>query len=177
MAIQFAVCLSSCLVLCLLAFPYRSLANGDALKEKTLAMIKPDGVEGDYIDVIKKTILASGFNITLEIQLQLNEHTVKSFYAEHASKSFFSDLVQYMTSGPVLIMVLEKANAIADWRDLIGPTDSNKAKATHPKSVRALCGLDLQRNCVHGSDSPQSAVREISFFFEKSSSGQFSISL
>lgn len=103
----------------------------------------------------------------------------------------------FLTSGPVVIMVLEKENAVADWRALIGPTDANKAKETHPRrlenfatchlyttlmnlrifflsilSIRALCGLSTQRNCVHGSDSPQSAARERSFFFEKSSSGQ-----
>lgn len=69
----------------------------DTVKEKTLAMIKPDGVDGNYVDVIKTTILDSGFSITQEIKLQLDEDTVKSFYAEHASKSFFSNLVQYMT--------------------------------------------------------------------------------
>ncbi|KAL0341818.1 UNVERIFIED_CONTAM: putative nucleoside diphosphate kinase, partial [Sesamum calycinum] len=170
MALRFGPCFVMCLLLCVLVFPLRSLASVDTVKEKTLAIIKPDGVNGNYVDVIKKTILGSGFSITQEMQLQLNENTVKSFYAEHASKSFFSGLVQYMTSGPVVIMVLEKENAIADWRALIGPTDANIAKVTHPKSVRAFCGLDLQRNCVHGSDSPQSAAREISFFFEKSSS-------
>ncbi|KAL0415028.1 UNVERIFIED_CONTAM: putative nucleoside diphosphate kinase, partial [Sesamum latifolium] len=170
MAVRFGPCFVMCLLLCVLVFPLRSLASVDTVKEKTLAIIKPDGVSGNYVDVIKKTILGSGFSITQEMQLQLNENTVKSFYAEHASKSFFSGLVQYMTSGLVVIMILEKENAIADWRALIGPTDANIAKVTHPKSVRAFCGLDLQRNCVHGSDSPQSAAREISFFFEKSSS-------
>ncbi|GFP91686.1 probable nucleoside diphosphate kinase 5 [Phtheirospermum japonicum] len=134
-------------------------------------MVKPDGVDGKYANVIKKTILDSGFSIIHEIELQLDENTVKTFYAEHSSKSFFSNLVQYMTSGPVLIMVLEKENAIADWRALIGPTDANKAKTTHPGSIRALCGINSERNCVHGSDSSQSAAREISFFFDKSSSG------
>ncbi|KAK4395052.1 putative nucleoside diphosphate kinase [Sesamum angolense] len=161
MALRFGPCFVMCLLLCVLVFPLRSLASVDTVKEKTLAIIKPDGVNGNYVDVIKKTILGSGFSITQEMQLQLNENTVKSFYAEHASKSFFSGL-----------SVHDKENAIADWRALIGPTDANIAKVTHPKSVRAFCGLDLQRNCVHGSDSPQSAAREISFFFEKSSSGR-----
>ncbi|KAL8260788.1 hypothetical protein R6Q59_024837 [Mikania micrantha] len=71
-------------------------------------------------------------------------------------------------SGPVLIMVLEKVNAISDWRRLIGPTDARKAKITHPHSIRAMCGVDLERNCVHGSDSHKSAAREISFFFPHS---------
>ncbi|KAL3655137.1 hypothetical protein CASFOL_000923 [Castilleja foliolosa] len=119
--------------LCLLVFLYGASANIDTTKEKTLAMVKPDGVHGKYVDVVKKSIFDSGFSIIHEIELQLDENTVKSFYAEHSPKSFFSSLVQYMTSGPVLIMVLEKENAIADWRSLIGPTDANRAKTTHPR--------------------------------------------
>lgn len=172
MALRFAIfCAKSCVLICLLFFSYRASSDVDIVKEKTLAMIKPDGVGGKFVDAIKKIILDSGFSITEEIERQLDEDTVKSFYAEHTSKSFFSNLVQYMTSGQVRIMVLEKENAIADWRALIGPTDAKKAKVTHPQSVRALCGLNSQRNCVHGSDSPQSAAREISFFFQKSSAG------
>ncbi|ONI15342.1 hypothetical protein PRUPE_3G038400 [Prunus persica] len=109
--------------------------------------------------------------IVKEMLIQLDEEAAMSFYAEHSSRSFFSSLVKYMTSGPVLIMVLEKENAVADWRALIGPTDASKAKITHPNSIRAMCGLDIQKNCVHGSDSPQSAQREISFFFKEKSSG------
>ncbi|KAG4400373.1 hypothetical protein GLYMA_07G040700v4 [Glycine max] len=99
--------------------------------------------------------------------VQLDEATVKFFYAEHSSKSFFSSLIKYMTSGPVLVMVLEKDNAIADWRALMGPTDASKAKITHPHSIRAKSGLDVEKNCVHGSDSPKSAQREIPFFFKE----------
>ncbi|XP_051147907.1 probable nucleoside diphosphate kinase 5 isoform X3 [Andrographis paniculata] len=156
------------LVLCLAVFSRsRSSAEADTAKEKTLAMVKPDGVEGNFVDTIKKAILDSGFAVTQEMQLKLDEDVVTRFYAEHSSKGFFPSLVRYMTSGSVVIMVLEKENAVADWRDLIGPTDATKAKVTHPKSIRALCGIDLQRNCVHGSDSPQSAAREISFFFNE----------
>ncbi|XP_074288416.1 putative nucleoside diphosphate kinase 5 [Silene latifolia] len=135
-------------------------------KEKTLAMIKPDGLSGNYSDRIKKVILDSGFSITRELTIQLDEDTAGRFYAEHSSKSFFVNLVKYMTSGPVLVMALEKDNAVADWRMLIGPTDAEKARVTHPKSIRAVCGSNSQRNCVHGSDSVQSATREISFFFD-----------
>lgn len=77
------------------------------VKEKTLAMIKPDGVEGGYVDIIKKTILDSGYRITQETEIQLNENTVDGFYAEHASKSFFSSLVQYMTRYVLLYLHLE----------------------------------------------------------------------
>ncbi|XP_057514686.1 probable nucleoside diphosphate kinase 5 [Actinidia eriantha] len=95
--------------------------------------------------------------------VQLDEDTVKSFYAEHASKSFFPNLVRYMMSGPVLVMVLEKVKAIADWRALIIPTDARKANVTRPFSIRTMCGVDSERNCVNGSDSPESAAREIFF--------------
>ncbi|XP_048335862.2 probable nucleoside diphosphate kinase 5 isoform X1 [Ziziphus jujuba] len=148
---------------------FASNASG---KEKTLAMIKPDGLSGNYTDRIKNLISDSGFTICKERIIQLDEESVMSFYAEHSSRSFFGSLVKYMTSGPVLLMILEKENAVADWRALIGPTDASKAKVTHPHSIRALCGLDSEKNCVHGSDSPQSAQREISFFFEEKISGR-----
>ncbi|GAA0141099.1 hypothetical protein Leryth_027129 [Lithospermum erythrorhizon] len=159
--------------------------NGDTRNQKTLVMIKPDGVSGGYTSSIKKIIQDHGFRIVEELATELDEDSAKSFYAEHASRSFFSDLVLYMTSytwisiflsciftsGPVVVMVLEKDNAIADWRALIGPTDAKKAKISHPHSIRAMCGKDGEKNCVHGSDSTQSATREISFFFNNSSSG------
>ncbi|KAJ0075236.1 hypothetical protein Patl1_33717 [Pistacia atlantica] len=178
----------------------RSLTDASLEREKTLAMVKPDGVLGNYTDEIKRVILESGFNIFKEKISQLDEEQTATFYAEHYSKSFFSSLIKYMTRsessgeamedsvvsvdekggggkgglvsiGPVLVMVLEKENAVADWRALIGPTDARKAKNTHPHSIRAMCGLDSEKNCVHGSDSLQSAQREISFFFNEMSSG------
>ncbi|KAH7655389.1 Nucleoside diphosphate kinase protein [Dioscorea alata] len=140
--------------------------NADSEKERTLAMIKPDGLLGNYTDDIKKTIIRSGFSIVREMMIQLDEEKAKLFYTEHSAKSFFPDLVRYMTSGPVLLMVLEKYNAISDWRSLIGPTDAKQAKISHPSSIRAMCGSSTERNCVHGSDSRLSAAREISFFFK-----------
>ncbi|XP_020110177.1 probable nucleoside diphosphate kinase 5 isoform X1 [Ananas comosus] len=134
-------------------------------RERTLAMIKPDGLLGNYTDKIKTIILESGFGIIKERMVQLDDEKAALFYAEHSGKSFFQSLVKYMTSGPVYVMVLEKPDAVSRWRALIGPTDARKAKVSHPSSIRAMCGSDLERNCVHGSDSPQSAAREISFFF------------
>ncbi|XP_021638887.1 probable nucleoside diphosphate kinase 5 isoform X2 [Hevea brasiliensis] len=134
-------------------------------------MIKPDGVLGNYTERIKMVIVESGFSIIRETITQLDEHRASNFYVEHSSKSFFSGLIKYMTSGPVLVMILKKENAVADWRTLIGPTDAQKAKITHPHSIRAMCGLDSEKNCVHGSDSLESAQREISFFFGEISSG------
>ncbi|KAL9254792.1 putative nucleoside diphosphate kinase 5 [Drosera capensis] len=158
-AFNFAVAVS---VIC---YTMLWFSSAGALHEKTLAIIKPDGVYGNYSDMITGIIHESGFRIVRERIIQLDEDTVGSFYAEHSSKSFFASLVKYMTSGPVLILVLEKENAVADWRALIGPTDANKAKLTHPKCIRAMCGVDAEKNCVHGSDSIQSAIREIKFFF------------
>ncbi|KAI3684145.1 hypothetical protein L6452_33364 [Arctium lappa] len=145
----------------------RSSANAYLEKERTLAIVKPDGVSGNYTSSIRKIILESGFSIQREFTVHLDEDGVRRFYAEHSTKSFFPSLTKYMTSGPVLIMILQKVNAVADWRALIGPTDARKAKMTHPNSIRAMCGEDLERNCVHGSDSVESAAREISFFFKE----------
>ncbi|KAM7253633.1 hypothetical protein ACFE04_021787 [Oxalis oulophora] len=155
---------------------YRGFSNADAVieeEEKTLAMIKPDGFRGNYTDGVKRVILESGFVILKEKVVTLDEDTAAKFYAEHSSRSFFTNLIKYMTSGPVLVMVLQKKNAVADWRVLIGPTDARKAKITHPDSIRAMCGVDSEKNCAHGSDSFQSAQREISFFFEGSSPAKF----
>lgn len=134
-------------------------------------MIKPDGLFGKHIDMIKKAIVDSGFHIVEEMMFQFNVENVTLFYAEHSGRSFFPRLLEYMTSGPVYVMVLEKPNAISDWRFLIGPTDAKLAKVSHPNSIRAKCGLDIERNCVHGSDSPRSAAREIYFFFGEMSNG------
>lgn len=128
-------------------------------------MIKPDGLSGNYSQKIKEVILQSGFDIVQEAVVRLDAERASVFYAEHSERSFFESLVKYMTSGPVLAMVLERPDAISHWRTLIGPTDARKAKTSHPNSIRAMCGLDSEKNCVHGSDSPQSAAREISFFF------------
>ncbi|PWA79377.1 Nucleoside diphosphate kinase [Artemisia annua] len=161
----FTDCVVIIVLVSVASFSISSLATADLGNERTLAIVKPDGVSGMYTSSVKKIILESGFAIQRELTVHLDEDSVRRFYAEHSTKSFFPSLVKYMTSGPVLIMVLEKTNAIADWRALIGPTDASKAKVTHPDSIRAMCGQDLERNCVHGSDSLDSAAREISFFF------------
>ncbi|XP_050233865.1 probable nucleoside diphosphate kinase 5 [Mercurialis annua] len=165
---------SGSLLICLLIslFFTISSSSNESREENTLAMIKPDGLLGNYTERIKEMIVRSGFNIAKEIVTQLDEDHASTFYAEHSSRSFFPNLIKYMTSGPVLAMVLKKENAVVDWRALIGPTDAHKAKITHPDSIRALCGLDSEKNCVHGSDSLESAQREISFFFGEIYSGE-----
>lgn len=152
-------------LLSLVLFLHRCRTYGAVERERTLAMIKPDGLSGNYTDKIKEAILESGFDIVEEAVVLLDAEMASLFYAEHAERSFFDSLVKYMTSGPVHAMVLERHDAISHWRALIGPTDARKAKTSHPNSVRAMCGLDSEKNCVHGSDSLQSAAREISFFF------------
>ncbi|KAG0533481.1 hypothetical protein BDA96_04G196500 [Sorghum bicolor] len=156
------VCLPPLLLLFLF---YGCCRCGAVEAERTLAMIKPDGLSGKYTEKIKAAILDSGFHIVKETKVQLDAERASLFYAEHSQRSFFDSLVKYITSGPVLAMVLERPDAIAQWRALIGPTDARKAKTSHPNSIRAMCGLDSEKNCVHGSDSPESAAREISFFF------------
>ncbi|XP_024972753.1 probable nucleoside diphosphate kinase 5 isoform X2 [Cynara cardunculus var. scolymus] len=159
------------LLACVASLSIRSWANVYLENERTLAIVKPDGVSGNYTSSIRKVILESGFSIQREFTLHLDEDSVRRFYAEHSAKSFFPSLIKYMTSGPVMIMILQKANAVADWRALIGPTDAHKAKMTHADSIRAMCGKDLERNCVHGSDSVESAAREISFFLTEAFPG------
>ncbi|XP_006647397.1 probable nucleoside diphosphate kinase 5 [Oryza brachyantha] len=154
-----------CLLLLLLFHLHGCWSCGAVERERTLAMIKPDGLSGNHTERIKGVILESGFDIVKEAVVRLDAERASLFYAEHSGRSFFDSLVKYMTSGPVLVMVLERPDAILHWRVLIGPTDARKAKTSHPNSIRAMCGVDSQKNCVHGSDSPLSAAREISFFF------------
>ncbi|KAG6526156.1 hypothetical protein ZIOFF_016133 [Zingiber officinale] len=101
-------------------------------RERTLAMIKPDGIYGNFTDRIKQVILENGFFIVQELMVQLVVENATLFYSEHSAKSFFPNLVEYMTSGPVLAMVIEKTNGISEWRALIGPTDAGKARVSHP---------------------------------------------
>ncbi|KAF6769163.1 hypothetical protein AHF37_12565 [Paragonimus kellicotti] len=124
---------------------------------------KPDAVV--VADEIEEKILQNGFFIIQKRRVQLSPEQASEFYAEHYGKMFFPSLVSYMSSGPIVVLVLAKENAIATWRELIGPTNSIKAKSIAPLSIRALYGTDDQQNAVHGSDSFTSAEKEIRFFF------------
>ncbi len=130
--------------------------------EKTLAIIKPDAIKaknaGAIIDMIEK----NGFTIVRMEKMQLAKDKAAVFYAVHAEKPFFSDLIDYVTSGPVIVMVLERENAIQAWRDLMGCTDSTKAESG---TIRNLFGTSKSINAVHGSDAPETAQQEISYFF------------
>ncbi|KAK9764196.1 hypothetical protein K7432_008496, partial [Basidiobolus ranarum] len=137
--------------------------------ERTLALIKPDaygaGNKAAIIDIIKK----DGFAIIKEKEITLTKSQAEEFYKEHTGKPFFEGLVEFMTSQPIYALILEKNNAIKAWRDLIGPTNSIKAKEENPQCIRALFGTDGSHNAVHGSDSVDSATREIKIVFSPSS--------
>jgi|SRR6516165_6108777 nucleoside-diphosphate kinase len=130
--------------------------------ERTLAIIKPDAVAakntGKIIDLIEK----NGFTIVAMEKKQLSTKQAQEFYAVHKDKPFFGEMTGFISSGPVVIMVLEKNNAIKAWRDLMGATDPKKAEA---RTIRAQFATDIGRNAVHGSDAPETAATEIAFFF------------
>jgi nucleoside-diphosphate kinase len=130
--------------------------------EKTFAIIKPDAVaaknSGKIIDVIEK----NGFEIIRIQKLKLSKEQAEKFYAEHKERGFFRDLVDFMTSGPVIIMVLSKEDAVSAWRNLMGAT--NPAEAL-PGTIRKSFGTDKGKNATHGSDSQEAAKREIGQFF------------
>ncbi|KAI8867821.1 cytosolic nucleoside diphosphate kinase, partial [Ramicandelaber brevisporus] len=134
--------------------------------ESTFAMIKPDAVSAGYVDAILAKISARGYSIDNMHTINLSKKQAGQFYAEHAERSFFGELVDFITSGPVVALKLSGRDAIAGWREMIGPTNHESALNTRPNSIRALYGASTQSNAVHGSDSTASAEREIAFFFE-----------
>lgn len=144
------------------------LAAEAAARERTLAMVKPDGVRASHTEAIKAIIRSSGFYIAQEKTLQLDVETAEAFYSEHTGKTFFGDLIDFMTSGSVVAMVLEHDNAVVKWRSLIGPTDPERAQREQPNSIRAMFGSNTTQNCVHGSDSLVTAEREIRILFKDS---------
>lgn len=136
--------------------------------ESTLALIKPDAYA--QCDSILAVIKAHGFVIAERSMQTLSKARAAEFYEEHKERPFYDDLTIFMSSGPSLALVLRKDGAIAAWRALMGPTNSEKARASDPACIRAKFGTDGSKNATHGSDSPQSAAREISFFFPSYSS-------
>ncbi|KAK7005202.1 nucleoside diphosphate kinase 5 [Biomphalaria glabrata] len=134
--------------------------------ERTLAIIKPDALH--KADEIEDIILRSGFAVLQKRRVHLTPEQASDFYAEHYGKLFFPSLVAYMSSGPIITLMIARDQAISYWRELIGPTNTLKARQTHPECLRAIYGTDDQRNALHGSDSFSSAQREIRFFFPDS---------
>ncbi len=133
--------------------------------ERTLSIIKPDGVAKNSIGEIYSEIEDHDLRIIATKMIRLTREQAEEFYAEHKGKDFFDGCMDFMCSGPVLIQVLEGENTIALWREIMGPTDPQKAEIWD-FSIRATLGTEMPRNVVHGSDSPESAEREIEFFFK-----------
>lgn len=131
--------------------------------EKTLALIKPDVVAKE--EEIEDLILRSGFMIVQKRKLQLSPEQCSIFYADQYGKMFFPNLAAYMSSGPSVAMILARHRAVSYWKELLGPSNSIKARMTHPHSLRAIYGTDDLRNGLHGSLSTSSAEREIRFMF------------
>jgi len=130
--------------------------------ERTLSIIKPDAVAKNLIGAIYSRIEQAGLRIVAAKMLQLNQQQAEGFYAVHKDRPFFKDLVQFMTSGPIMVQVLEGENAIVRYRELMGATDPKKAA---PGTIRADFATDVEKNAVHGSDSPATAETEINYFF------------
>uniref|UniRef100_A0A2L2XWA4 Nucleoside diphosphate kinase n=1 Tax=Parasteatoda tepidariorum TaxID=114398 RepID=A0A2L2XWA4_PARTP len=134
--------------------------------ELTLAIIKPDVCRNPYnLQLIRQIILENNFYFVDTRVTQLNPSEAEKFYAEHKNKFFFNRLSTFMSSGLLSAHILARENAIKHWRDLMGPTHVYKAQFDAPHSIRARFGLTDTRNACHGSDSPDTARREISFFF------------
>lgn len=131
-------------------------------QERTFAIIKPDAVAARSTGKIIDRIEQEGFLIKAMKKIDLQKDQAEKFYGVHKDKDFFNDLVSFMTSGPVVVMVLEKVNAVKAWRDLMGSTDPHKAAEW---TLRQLFGTSISQNAVHGSDSLQNAEKEIAFFF------------
>lgn len=130
--------------------------------ERTLSIIKPDGVEKNLIGEIYKRFEDAGLSIVASRMMHLSKNQAEGFYAVHNERPFFHDLVAYMTSGPVVVQVLEGENAIDQNRRLMGAT--NPAEAD-PGTIRADFAASIEENVVHGSDGPDTAQEEIAFFF------------
>jgi nucleoside-diphosphate kinase len=133
-----------------------------AAPERTLSIVKPDAVAKGAAGEILARFEKAGLRIVALKKLRLGQQQAEGFYAVHRERPFFKDLVAFMTSGPVVVSVLEGEDAIARNRELMGPTDSKKA----PKgTIRGDFGTDIERNAVHGSDAPETARVEIAYFF------------
>ena len=130
--------------------------------ERTCAIIKPDAVAAHNSGAIISIIEWNKFSILKMRKLQLTQKQAEEFYAVHKAKPFFAELVAHISSGPVIVLALEKENAIKDWRDLMGATDSSKAA---PGTLRKMFAESITRNAVHGSDAPETALNELKFFF------------
>ena len=131
--------------------------------EKTLSIIKPDAVERGLENEIKQLFKENGFKIIKEKKIQLEKSEAEIFYKVHETKPFYNDLCSYLSSGPIVVMVIEKNNAIMDNRKLMGATNPKEAE---DGTIRKKFGISIDKNSVHGSDSQENAKIEIEFFFK-----------
>ncbi len=131
--------------------------------EQTLSIIKPDAVERSLENEIKQMFVKNGFNISKEKKIQIEKSEAEKFYKVHETKPFYNDLCTYLSSGPIVAMILEKKNAVADNRKLMGATNPKDAE---DGTIRKKYGISIDKNSVHGSDSVENAKIEIDFFFK-----------
>ena len=131
--------------------------------EQTLSIIKPDAVERNLESEIKEMFKNRGFSIVKEKKIQIEKKEAEKFYKVHETKPFYDDLCTYLSSGPIVVMVLEKENAVLANRDLMGATNPKEAK---DGTIRKKYGISIDKNSVHGSDSVENAKIEIDFFFK-----------
>lgn len=134
------------------------------MSETTFGIIKPDAVKKGFTGEILSMIEKNGFRVVGLKKVRLNKKKAEGFYFVHRERPFFNSLTDFMSEGPIVVMVLEKDNAIADWRKLMGAT--NPADAD-PGTIRKTFAENIERNAVHGSDSPESAAIEIPYFFNQ----------
>ncbi len=130
--------------------------------QRTLTIVKPDAVRKNGVGDIIEQFEKQGFRILAMKMLEINKHQAQGFYAVHAGKPFYDSLTDFMSSGPIVVLALEKENAIADLRTLMGPT--NPKQATEG-TIRKRWGTDIEKNAIHGSDAEETARFELSYFF------------
>src|SRR5882672_6355238 len=133
--------------------------------QRTLAIVKPDGVQKGIAGQVIDRIEREGFRIVAMRLHRLSRAEAEGFYAVHVARPFFKGLVAFMTSGPVVLMCLERENAVAHWREVMGATDPAKAA---PGTIRKLFATDIEKNVSHGSDAPETAAFELGWFFRGS---------
>ena len=130
--------------------------------QRTLSIIKPDGVERNLDSEIKEIFKINGFKIIKEKKIKIEKIEAEKFYKVHETKPFYNDLCSYLSSGPIVVMILEKENAVTENRELMGATNPKDAKEG---TIRKKYGISIDKNSVHGSDSLENAKIEIDFFF------------
>ena len=131
--------------------------------EQTLSIIKPDAVERNLVEEIKRIFTSNNLKIKESKKIQISKEEAAEFYKVHQSKPFYENLCSYLSSGPIVAMILEGETAILENRKLMGATDPKKAEEN---TIRKLYGISIDKNCVHGSDSSENAKKEINFFFQ-----------